>query len=72
MDLQLTTAEAHIVRDALDEFVTTRTDSLRRADGSPGLPRYPESTAMRSATSGWERPRASRVVLIQPPSCLST
>ena len=36
MDLQLTTAEAHIVRDALDEFVTLRVDALKRADGSPG------------------------------------
>lgn len=51
MDLQLTTDEARVVRDALSEYATIRTDALHRADGSPGHPRFPEvyATAMRVA-----------------------
>lgn len=51
MDLQLTTAEAHVVSDALTEYVTLRADALQRADGSPGHPRFPAvaANAMRVA-----------------------
>ena len=52
MDLQLTTAEAHIVRDALDEFVTLRVDALKRADGSPGHPQFPAVAANAMRTAG--------------------
>lgn len=50
MDLQLTSAEALVVRNALDEYSTLRTESLHRADGSPGHPRFSPVTtnAMRT------------------------
>lgn len=60
MDLQLTTNEARVVRDALSEYATIRTDALHRADGSPGHPRFPEvyATAMRMAARAADRVRS--------------